>query len=56
MKEENTIVKPAAEIKADTKWKAFKEGAIAYLNSIKVMHNIPLAYIICEDAVPPPNQ
>jgi hypothetical protein len=33
-----------------------KEGTIAYLNSIKGMHNIPLAHIIREDAAPPPNQ
>ena len=55
-KEEDTIVKPPAEFKAGTKWKAFKEGTIAYLNSIKGMHNIPLAYIIRENAAPPPNQ
>jgi hypothetical protein len=55
-KDEDTIVKPPAEFKAGTKWKAFKEGTIAYLNSIKGMHNIPLAYVICEDEAPPPNQ
>jgi hypothetical protein len=55
-KEEDTIVKPLAEFKAGMKWKSFKEGTIAYLNSIKGMHNIPLAYIIHEDEAPPPNQ
>jgi hypothetical protein len=55
-KEEDTIVKAPAEFKAGTKWKSFKEGTIAYLNSIKGTHNIPLAYVIREDEVPPPNQ
>jgi hypothetical protein len=55
-KEEDTIVKAPAEFKAGTKWKSFKEGTIAYLNSIKGTHNIPLAYVIHEDKAPPLNK
>jgi hypothetical protein len=55
-KEGDTILKPPAEFKAGMKWKSFKEGTIAYLNLIKGMHNIPLAYVICEDKALPPNQ
>ncbi len=55
-KKKDTIVKAPAEFKAGTKWKSFKEGTIAYLNSIKGMHIIPLAYVIREDEAPPPNQ
>jgi hypothetical protein len=32
-KEEDAVVKPPAEFKAGSKWKPFKEGAIAYFNS-----------------------
>jgi hypothetical protein len=51
-KEEEIVVKPPAEYKTGTKWKAFKEGAIAYLNGIKGNHNIPLAYIIHHSDIP----
>jgi hypothetical protein len=54
--DEENIVKAPAEYKTGSKWKAFKEGAIAYLNGVKGRHDIPLAYIIREDAVPLPNQ
>jgi hypothetical protein len=46
--ETSTIVKSPAEFKTGSKWKPFKEGAIAYLNSVMGTHGIPLAYIICE--------
>jgi hypothetical protein len=54
--DEENIVKAPAEYKAGSKWKAFKEGAIAYLNGVKGRHDIPLAYIIRENEVPVPNQ
>ena len=54
--DEENIVKAPAEYKTGSKWKAFKEGTIAYLNGVKGRHDIPLAYIIREDAVPLPNQ
>jgi hypothetical protein len=54
--EEELVVKPPGEFKKDTKWKGFKEGAIAYLNAIKGKYNIPLAYVIRENANPLPNQ
>jgi len=50
-----TQVKPPAEYKAGSKWKPFKEGAIAYFNSVKGFHNIPLAYVIREQENPDPN-
>jgi len=54
-KDEEVIVKAPAEYKTGTKWKAFK-GVIAYLNGIKSNHNIPLSYVIRENAVPQVNQ
>lgn len=47
-KDEDLIVKPPTEYKTSTKWKAFKEGAIAYLNCVKGKYDIPLAYVIRE--------
>jgi hypothetical protein len=55
-KNEDIIVKAPAEYKTGTKWKAFKKGAIAYLNGIKGSHNIPLAYVVRDNAVPQVNQ
>jgi hypothetical protein len=55
-KDEDVIVEAPAEYKTRTKWKAFKEGSIAYLNCIKGSHNIPLAYVIRDNAIPQPNQ
>jgi len=54
-KDEEIVVKAPGEYKRDTKWKAFKEGAIAYFNGIKGNHNIPLAYVIREDENPQVN-
>jgi hypothetical protein len=54
--DDDVIVKAPAEYKTGTKWKAFKEGSIAYLNCIKGSHNIPLAYVIRDNAIPQPNQ
>jgi hypothetical protein len=54
--EEDLVVKPPSEFKKDTKWKNFKEGAIAYLNAVKGKYEIPLAYVIREDEQPVPNQ
>jgi hypothetical protein len=54
--DEDNIVKAPAEYKTGSKWKAFKEGAIAYLNGVKGKHDIPLAYIIRDQEVPQPNQ
>lgn len=54
--EENLVVKPPGEFKKDTKWKNFKEGAIAYLNAVRGKHDIPLAYVIREQDIPVPNQ
>ncbi len=34
-KEEDVVVKPPAEFKTGSKWKPFKEGAIAYFNPSK---------------------
>ena len=50
-----TQVKPLAEYKTGSKWKPFKDGAIAYFNSIKGFHNIPLAYVIRDQENPDPN-
>ena len=50
-----TQVKPPAEYKTGSKWKPFKEGAIAYFSSVKGAHNIPLAYVIREQEIPDPN-
>jgi len=50
-----TQVKPPTEFKTGSKWKPFKEGAIAYFNSVKGFHNIPLAYVIHEQENPDPN-
>jgi hypothetical protein len=50
-----TQVKPPTEYKTGSKWKPFKEGAIASLNSIKGLHNFPLAYIIRDQENPDPN-
>jgi hypothetical protein len=54
--EEDLVVKPPGEFKKDTKWKSFKEGAIAYLNAVKGKYDIPLTYVIRVDAIPQPNQ
>jgi hypothetical protein len=54
-KDEDLIVKPPGEYKTGTKWKAFKEGAIAYLNCVKGKHDIPLAYVIRENEIPQVN-
>lgn len=54
-KEEDAIVKAPTEFKTGSKWKPFKEGAIAYFNSIKGTHHIPLAYVIRERETPDPN-
>jgi hypothetical protein len=55
-KDEEVIVTAPAKYKTGTKWKAFKEGAIAYSNGVKSNHNIPLAYAIRENAAPAVNQ
>jgi hypothetical protein len=55
-KDEEVVVKAPGEYKKDTKWKSFKEGAIAYFNGIKGNHNIPLAYVIREAEVPQAGQ
>jgi hypothetical protein len=39
-----------------SKWKPFKEGTIAQLNSIKGTHNIPLAYVIQDQTQQAPYQ
>ncbi len=54
--DQQTTVKSPGEFKAGSKWKALKEGDIAYLNSVRGRHNIPLAYIIREDEAPDPNR
>lgn len=54
-KDDDRAVKAPGEFKKETKWKAFKEGMIAYLNGLKGKHDIPLAYIIRENANPQPN-
>jgi hypothetical protein len=53
--ETSTQVKPPTEFKTGSKWKPFKVGAIAYFNSVKGFHNIPLAYVIHEQENPDPN-
>jgi hypothetical protein len=53
--DDTTSVKPPTEFTMGTKWKAFKEGAIAFFNSQKGRGHIPLAYIIRETANPDPN-
>jgi putative NADH-flavin reductase len=41
--DDTTAVKPPSEFTAGTKWRAFKEGAIAFFNSQKGRGQIPLA-------------
>ena len=53
--DETTAVKAPSEFTAVTKWKAFKEGAIAFFNSQKGRGQIPLAYVIRDIEVPDPN-
>jgi hypothetical protein len=53
-KEEDAVVKAPPEFKSGSKWKPFKEGAIAYFNSIKGTNHIPLAYVIRELENPDP--
>jgi len=53
--DETSAVKAPSEFMAGTKWKAFKEGAIAFINSQKGRGQILLSYVIREDAVPNPN-
>jgi len=53
--ETSTAVEAPAEFKAGSKWKPFKEGVIAYMNSVKGRHNIPLAYVIRDQEQPDPN-
>jgi len=52
--ETSAQVKAPAEYKAGSKWKPFKEGAIAYFSSVKGAHNIPLAYVIQDREIPDP--
>lgn len=54
-KDEEVVVKAPGEYKKDTKWKAFKEGALAYFNGVKGNHNIPLAYVIRAEEFPDAN-
>jgi hypothetical protein len=53
--DETTAVKPPTEFTTGTKWKAVKEGAIAFFNSQKGRGQIPLAYITRETANHDPN-
>jgi hypothetical protein len=48
-------VKAPTEYKTGSKWKPFKESAIASLNSVKGTQNIPIAYVIREAENPDPN-
>jgi hypothetical protein len=50
-----STVKTPSKYKTGSKWKPFKEEAIAYFNSIKGTHNIPLAYVIRDQENPDPN-
>jgi hypothetical protein len=50
--EDATTVKAPSDFKAGSKWKPFKEGVIAYLNSIRGRDQVPLAYIIREEEAP----
>lgn len=53
--EDSTQVKAPSEFKPGSKWKPFKEGAIAYFNSIKTKSMIPLSYVIRDQAQPDPD-
>lgn len=53
--EEQTNVKPPSEFKPGSKWRTFKEGAIAFFNFIRGCHNIPLAYVIRSQEDPDPD-
>jgi hypothetical protein len=53
--EDTSQVKPPSKFKANTKLKQFKEGTIAYFNSLHTKSQIPLAYVIRENEVPGPN-
>jgi hypothetical protein len=53
--DDTTAVKAPTEFVNGMKWKAFKEGAIAFFNSQKGRGRIPLAYVIRDDATPDPN-
>jgi hypothetical protein len=45
---DSTAVKAPEDFKAGSKWKVFKESAIAYFNSVRTKGDIPLAYVIRE--------
>jgi hypothetical protein len=45
---DSTAVKAPEDFKAGSKWKVFKESAIAYFNSVHTKGGIPLAYMIRE--------
>jgi hypothetical protein len=53
--DETTAVKAPAEFIVGSKWKPFKEGAVAFFNSQKGRGQIPLAYVIRDNDVPDPN-
>ncbi len=53
--EDSTQVKAPSEFKPGSKWKPFKEGAIAYFNSIKTKSMIPLSNVIRDQAQPHPD-
>jgi hypothetical protein len=44
--EETSNVRAPAKFKTGPKWKPFKEGCIAYFNSVHSQDQVPLAYII----------
>jgi hypothetical protein len=52
--EDTSTVKPPSEFQQGSKWKAFKEGAITFFNSVRGRGNILLAYIIREQEIPDP--
>jgi hypothetical protein len=51
---DDSDVKPPEKFKVTSKWKPFKEGVIAYFNSITMRDFIPLSYVIREQETPDP--
>ena len=53
-KQAEAVVKPDKFTKAE-KWRTFHDALKAYLQGLEGISNVPLVYVIRQDAVPPPN-
>ena len=53
-KQSEAVVKPEKFTRAE-KWRTFHDAVKAYLQGVEGVSNIPLVYVIRQDATPPPN-